>query len=160
MFMFIHKELRVVSLFLLSAIIFSGCSTMSSSEIKDAHKVANFLKFGPPKYTFAQMNKGHAYYDIEVGADFENAARGITKFRVSGDTSNSSPKHSAWISVTDFESGKVALILNTGFEPQKCSGGSISAIPLEVETDTGKKFQLDFNAPNGCEINFYTFISK
>jgi hypothetical protein len=155
------NNLSTMCLCLVLATWLTACSTVTTPHNLDVElESLEPLAIGQANYTFAPMNKGHAYYDIEVGADFENAARGITKFRVSGDTSNSSAKHSAWISVSDFESGKVALILNTGFEPQKCSGGSISSIPLEVETDTGKKFQLDFNAPNGCEISFYNFISK
>jgi hypothetical protein len=144
----------------MAATALNACTSVNHQSEPGPKKDIEILHFGMPKYTFAQMDKGHAFYEIKTGADYRKHLAGITKLRVTGELADSAIASSEWFSVSDFESGEVQLILNTGFEPENCSAGTKAVIALKFATDSGKTFSQDFEAPNRCEIDTLNFISK
>ncbi|MEY4397659.1 MAG: hypothetical protein RLZ53_235 [Actinomycetota bacterium] len=144
----------------MAATALNACTSVNHQSEPGPKTEIELLRFGMPKYTFAQLDKGHAFYEIKAGVDYRKHLAGITKLRVSGELADSAITNSEWFSVSDFESGEVQLILNTGFEPERCFGGTKAVIALKFETDSGKTFNQDFEAPNRCEINTFNFISK
>lgn len=147
------------------AVGLAGCSgiPIDSLEQEKTLKVSvepnKILVFSEPKYASAPINRGHVYYTLKPGKDFETTLDGASTLRFSVEDRNRNVAHSEWIKTEDFLSGQNEYFLNTGFRPEECNENNDGALlSLTIQSEIKNVATLKFAAPNKCTIDFFNLL--
>ena len=137
----------------------TGCSTSQKmpTQSEDNHSVV--INFGHGKPAPAAANRGHVFYSLTPGENFEEALTGVTQFRITAADENSTTATSKWIKTSEFLDGQNEYVLNTAYLLDKCSPHNSGArLSVTIRDEFKVLASIRFKAENNCTISFFNLL--
>lgn len=142
-----------------SSMLLVSCSTNVVQQTRQINEKQLVLQISEPQYTFSALDRGHSYYELKPGVEFQSTLDGTSEFRFRAYSINGLEATSKWIDAADFLNGLDEYHLNTVFQPQDCEAGNERALlTLTIESEKGPLSKTKFAAPNSCGIDSFNLL--